>query len=109
MLTAQLLYRLRSAAVSSSVRCPSRVRSLLSSSKKTGFSGELRFKSSSDADAIASLGTGSGGTIVGSRTGVGGAGGRFAVVGSVVVGGGGVGRATGGAFLPHASVVVSTH
>src|SRR5207302_2994592 len=52
----------------------------------------------SDADAMASSRTGSGGTIVGSATGSGGEGGRAAgfVVGA---GGGGVGRATGGTFL----------
>ena len=50
--------------------------SLLSYSKNSGFNGELRLMSSSDADAIASSLTGSGGTMVGSATGSGGAGGR---------------------------------
>jgi hypothetical protein len=56
------------------------------------------FKSSSDAEEIASSGTGSGGTMVGSATGSGGAGGRDGAVG-FAGGGGGAGRATGG-FLP---------
>src|SRR2546423_14204541 len=47
-----------------------------------------------------------------SRTGSGGAGGR-AVVSAVVDGGGGIGRATGGFFLPHApttaSAITTTH
>jgi hypothetical protein len=66
-------------------------------------SGEFLFRSSIDADEIASSRTGSGGTTVGSATGSGGAGGR---VGVVVAVGGGAGRATGGAFLWHAAAVV---
>src|SRR5262249_49422436 len=96
------------AAFSSSARWPSRLKSLLSSSKNTGFSGELRFKSSRDAEEIASVGTGSAGTRIGSSTGCGGAGGLPPGSPVFVVGGGGVGRATGGFFFPHAAVV-STH
>jgi hypothetical protein len=51
-----------------------------------------------------SLATGSGGTIVGSATGSGGAGGRDVAV-EAVVNGGGAGLATGGAFFPHAAAV----
>src|SRR5439155_23880121 len=93
------------AALSSSARCASDDRSLLSKSKKTGLSGELRFRSSSDADEIASSRTGSGGTTVGSATGSGGAGGREA--GVVVLGGagGGIGRAIGVCFLAHAATL----
>src|SRR5262249_11728674 len=71
-------------------------------SKKTGFSGEFLFRSSSEADEIASSRTGSGGTIVGSATGSGGAGGREDVPAEDVAGCGGAGRATGGGFFPHA-------
>ena len=79
--------------------------SLLSSSKKTGFSGELRLRSSSDADAIASSRTGSGGTDrrlarpARAAPAARGGGVAAALAGG---GGGGVGRATGGCFLPHA-------
>src|SRR4051812_31588527 len=107
IVTAQLVYRFSSAALSSRAFWPSRLRSLLSSSKKTGFSGELRFKSSSEADEIASFGTGSGGTTVGSGTGSGGVGGRFGVAVPVVGGGGIAGRTTGGVFFPHARVVIT--
>src|SRR5206468_9677003 len=78
IVTAQVEYFFNVAALSSSARCASDDRSLLSKSKKTGLSGELRFRSSSDADEIASSRTGSGGTTVGSATGSGGAGGREA-------------------------------
>src|SRR6185295_19349473 len=76
-------------------------------SKKTGLNGELRLRSSSDADAIASSRTGSGGTIVGSATGSGGAGGREPVVELAPGGGGGSGRATGAGFLPHAATLIT--
>src|SRR5438552_6013002 len=105
MVTAQLEYRFSRAAFSSSAFCATGLRSLLSSSKYTGFSGELLFRSSSDADEIASSRTGSGGTTVGSATGSGGAGGRVGAA-AVVVAGGGAGRATGGVFLWHAAAVV---
>src|SRR3954453_13158828 len=49
---------------------------------------------------------GSGGIGGFSRTGSGGAGGR-AVVSAVVEGGGGIGRATGGFFFPHAPTMAS--
>src|SRR3954454_6202568 len=76
MVTAQVPYRFNSAALASSARWPSGLKSLLSNSKNTGFNGEFRFRSSSDAEEIASFGTGSGGTLVGSTAGFGGAGGR---------------------------------
>src|SRR2546427_446134 len=82
--------------------CVIGLRSLLSRSKYTGFSGEFLFRSSSEADEIASSRTGSGGTTVGSATGSGGVGRREGAVVAVVVGGG-AGRATGGAFLWHAA------
>jgi hypothetical protein len=66
-------------------------------------SGDVRLRSSSEADEMSSFGTGSGGTMTGSATGVGGAGGRAGVVSAVVIGGG-AGRATGGVLLPHATV-----
>src|SRR5207253_5591987 len=72
--------------------------------KNTGASGEFLFRSSSEADEMASSRTGSGGTIVGSLTGSGGAGGRPGAAGAAD-GGGGAGRATGGVFLPHAAVI----
>src|SRR5580765_3319454 len=79
--------------------------SALSRAKNTGRSGELRLSSSSVADAIASSRTGSGGTVVGSTDGRGGAGGRAGVgAGGVALatgGGGGSGRATGGFLPPH--------
>src|SRR5688500_13978909 len=63
--------------------------------------GELRFRSSSEADEIASSLTGSAGTIVGSATGSGGVGGCVAVV-EDGGGGEGVGRAPGGRCAPQA-------
>src|SRR4051812_25705314 len=99
IVTDQLGYFFSSAALASSAFCEAALRSLLSSSKYTGISGEFLFKSSSDADEIASSRTGSGGTTVGSLTGSGGAGGRVGLVDAVTGGGGGIGRATGGAFL----------
>jgi hypothetical protein len=51
-----------------------------------------------------SFGTGSGGTIVGSATGSGGAGGRVGEV-EAVFSGGGAGLVIGGAFFPHAAAV----
>src|SRR3954467_7939747 len=105
--TAQLVYRFSSAAFSSSVFWFAALRSLLSSSKYTGFSGEFLFKSSSDADEIASSRTGSGGTATGSRTGSGGDGGRAGAVPGALAGGGGMGRARGGIFLWHAARVIS--
>src|SRR5262249_47620152 len=97
--TAQLAYFLSKPAFSSRTLWLVGPRSLLSSSKNTGFSGELRLRSSSDADEIESSGTGSGGTIVGSRTGSGGVGRGFDA--GCVVAGGGIGRATGGGFFLH--------
>src|SRR5947199_2763655 len=97
IVTVQLGYFLRTAASASSTAWPAALTSALSSSKNNGLSGELRFRSSSEADAMASSRTGSGGTTVGSATGCGGAGGR--VPGSVVVVGGGCGRAIGGFAL----------
>src|SRR5579862_6864865 len=97
MVTVQVGYFFKMAAFALSTAWPSALMSLLSRSKKTGFIGELRFRSSSDADEIGSSWTGSGGTTAGSATGSGGAGGR--VAGVVDAGGGGVGRTTGGGFL----------
>src|SRR5436190_8292621 len=99
IVTAQLGYFLSTDALASSAAWPFASTSALSYSKKTGWSGELRFRSSSDAEAMRSSRAGSGGTTVGSAAGSGGAGGRCA--GAVVAGGGGIGRATGGVFLPH--------
>src|SRR5438128_10811756 len=94
----QLEYFFRTAASASSTAWPAALTSALSNSKNNGLSGELRFRSSSEADAMASSRAGSGGTTVGSATGCGGAGGR--VPGAVdVVGGGGCGRAIGGFAL----------
>src|SRR6266487_2131354 len=92
IVTAQFVYLFSSPAFSSSVFCATGLNSSLSYSKKTGLSGEFLFRSSSDADVIASSRTGSGGTTVGSFTGSGGDGGRAAVV---EVEGGGAGRRTG--------------
>src|SRR3954471_7678343 len=107
IVTAQLVYRFSSEALSSSAFWFAALSSLLSSSKNTGFSGEFLFRSSSDADEIASSRTGSFGTAIGSETGTGGAGGRAGVEG-VAGGGGGIGRATGGVFLPHAAAPAQT-
>jgi hypothetical protein len=52
-----------------------------------------------------SFGTGSGGTIVGSATGSGGAGGRVGGAVEAFASGGGAGLDTGGAFFPHAAMV----
>src|SRR5262245_46124828 len=80
IVTAQLPYFLSSEAFSFSVCWASVDSSSLSYSKKTGLSGEFLFRSSSDAAAMASSRTGSGGTEVGSATGGGGGGGRDAGV-----------------------------
>src|SRR5438132_10109171 len=103
IVTVQLGYFFRTAASASSAAWPAALTSALSSSKNNGLSGELRFRSSSEADAMASSRAGSGGTTVGSATGCGGAGGR--VPGAVVVVGGGCGRAMGGFALWQASSV----
>src|SRR5262245_59425742 len=108
--TIQLEYFFMSAAASSSVLCPSRLKSALSSSKNTGFNGELRLRSSSDAAEILPVGTGTAGTLRGGATGSGGAGGRLGSPPppAAVGGGGGIGRATGGVFLPQATAA-TTH
>src|SRR5580692_2415284 len=99
----QLGYFFRTAALASRTPGASPAISLLSYSKNTGLSGELRLMSSSVADAMRSSRSGSGGTMVGSATGSGGAGGRAADDGVEGAGaGGGIARATGGFFLPHA-------
>src|SRR5438093_7123665 len=104
MVTAQVGYFFSTAAFSSSVFCAAPESWLLSNSNITGFSSELRLRSSSDADAIVSSRTGSDGTMVGSLTGSGGDGGR--PVGED--GGGGIGRATGPGFLWQAATLIST-
>src|SRR5687768_5989878 len=91
------------AALSCNTRCPSALTSALSSKKNSGFSGESRFRSSSDLPAIESSDTGSGGTGIGSLTGCGGGGGPVGP--PVAVGGGGIGRATAGCFFAHALIV----
>src|SRR5262245_36057261 len=96
---AQVEYFFSSAALASRTERPSSVISLLSYSKNSGFSGEVRLMSSSYPDSMLSSLTGSGGTIVGSATGSGGDGGRDA---DPVVPGGGAGRGTGAFFPPHA-------
>src|SRR5881296_2571252 len=101
IVTVQVPYFLSRVAFSFSVCCASGDSSSLSNSKNTGLSGEFLFRSSSEAVAIASSRTGSGGTIVGSEIGGGGDGGRGAgVVVPVAVG---AGRTTGGGFLWHAT------
>src|SRR5216684_319368 len=93
-----------SAAFSSSADLAALLISELSNSKNAGFSGELRFRSSSDVDEMASSRTGSGGTTMGSETGTGGAGGRGDTAASVPESvGGGAGRAIGGFLPPHAA------
>src|SRR6185436_20315719 len=71
----------------------------LSNLKKTGWNGEFLLMSPMSREAIGSSVTGSGGTGLGSATGVGGAGGVESDNGGG--GGGGVTRATGGCFLAH--------
>src|SRR5215467_14595470 len=99
IVTAQLLYRFSTPALSSRTFLPSGVISLLSSSKNTGFRGEFRFRSSSEADEIASLVTGSGGTGIGSSAGRGGVGVFEPPPDPVAPGGGGICLVTGGTFL----------
>src|SRR5580693_8745975 len=105
MVITQDVFRFSVAASSSSAARAATVRSLLSYSKNAGLSGELRLRSSSAADEMASALTGSCGTTVGSATGSGGAGGRAAVDGAdaAATGGGGMGRATGGLLPPQAA------
>src|SRR5260370_21901593 len=98
----QLAYFFNSAAFALSVVCPCALTSLLSSSKNSGCSGELRLMSSSEAERMASSFTGSGGTIDGSATGSGGAGGRVVELPPVAEGGGGTGRTFGAVVLLHA-------
>src|SRR5580704_6350021 len=100
----QLGYFFRTAALASRTPGASPAISLLSYSKNTGLSGELRLMSSSEADAMRSSRSGSGGTMVGSATGSGGAGGRPPVDGDEggAAPGGGIARATGGFLPPHA-------
>src|SRR5437899_1435664 len=105
MVTVQLGYRFRTVAFSVNAVCAGVSSSALSRAKNTGLSGELRLRSSSDADEMESLGTGSGGTTVGSATGSGGAGGRAAAVDAAAGGGGGAGLVRGGVFFPHAAAV----
>src|SRR5438552_16993642 len=107
MVTVQLGYRFRTVAFSVNAVCAGVSSSALSRAKNAGLSGELRLRSSSEADEMESLGTGSGGTTVGSATGSGGAGGRVAAADAVVTGGG-AGRATGGVFLPQPTAVSPT-
>src|SRR5437764_6099968 len=111
MVTVHVACCLRRAALASRMCCPSVERSLLSRSKKTGRNGEFRFNSSRDADDIASSRTGSGGTIDGSGTATGGAGGRVGAVSlaeAVAGGGGAVGRAIGAFLRPQAAAVSTT-
>src|SRR5204862_3173899 len=70
-------------------------------------SGELLFRSSSDAAEIASSLTGSGGTMIGSTTGSGGAGGRDGAAVFAGGTGGGIGRAIGGFLAPQATAAVN--
>src|SRR3954453_21671893 len=105
MVTVQAGYCFSTPALSLSARCASDVSSLLSYSKNAGLSGEVLFRSSSDADEIRSSRTGSGGTMVGSAPGSGGAGGREAVLDEEGGGGGGTGLATGGFFPPQALMI----
>src|SRR5712691_7964672 len=115
IVTYQLVYFFNAEAFAFRTAWPSALTSLLSSSKNTGLSGELRLRSSSEADAMVSSLTGSGGTTMGSATGSGGAGGRAAegAAAFAVVGGGGAGRATGAFLPPHAAATsatkISTH
>src|SRR5579872_4775946 len=109
MVTVQVGYCLSSWASSVSARWASWVSSLLSYSKNAGFRGELRLRSSSDAEVIRSSRTGSGGTMVGSATGSGGAGGLAPGAPEPAAGGGGgAGRATGG-FLARQAPITTVH
>src|SRR3954469_21471011 len=105
MVTVQVGYCFSRPASPLSARCASLVSSLLSNSKNAGFIGELRFRSSRDAEVIRSSRIGSGGTTVGSATGSGGAGGRPDASLATGGGGGGEGRATGGFLPPHAASI----
>src|SRR5687767_14361325 len=90
-------YFLSTAALACRVARLGSLISALSNSKKTGCSGESRFKSSSERADTSSVGNGCGG--IGSRTGAGRSGGVVDAVGGG--GAGGVGRATGGWLLRH--------
>src|SRR5688572_22081121 len=98
-------YFFKIAAFSWSTLWPLESTSDWSRPKNNGFSGESRFRSSSERPAIESSATGSGGTTTGSLTGCGGGGGLLSVV-VVKSGGGGIGRATGAAFFAHALIVI---
>src|SRR5688500_20116340 len=99
-------YFFSTAAFACSSCCPSGLTSELSRPKNNGRSGESRFKSSSDFDPIVSS-AGIGGTIAGSITGCGGAGGALGLVSAGCISGGGIGRATGGLLLLlHAAMTI---
>src|SRR5437762_1474645 len=110
IVTYQVEYFFSAEALALRTAWPSALTSLLSSSKNTGLRGELRLRSSSEADAMVSSLTGSGGTMMGSATGSGGAGGRTAggATAAVVVDGGGAGRATGAFLPPQAAATTAT-
>src|SRR5262245_3839280 len=106
MVTVQALYLRKTVAFWSSAAWPSVEISALSSSKYTGFSGDVRFSSSSEAVETGSLVTGSGGTMAASFSGSAGVDGRAAPTPRPFAppafapaapdgGAGGVGRATG--------------
>src|SRR5262249_11738528 len=107
IVTAQVGFCFIVPAFSCSTACACSVISELSYSKNTGLSGELLFRSSSEADRTLGSRTGSGGTVTGSRTGSGGSGGRVMVDGTPaaapVGAGGGFTFATGGGFRPQAT------
>src|SRR5688572_29172552 len=97
MVTTQVLYLLSVWALAAVVERPTSSSSPLSTWKKTGRSGESRFRSSSERLAIASSASaGGGGTGSASSTRVGGGGGAGVVALGGATDGGGAGATTGG-------------
>ena len=106
MVIVQVAYRLSTTAFSSSTDRAGGPISSLSSSKNTGL-GRVAVQVVERRRRNASSRTGSGGTMVGSFTGSGGAGTRVPEAG-VTGGGGGICRATGGCFLPQPAATIAT-
>src|SRR5688572_11878183 len=80
--------------------------SAMSRAKNTGWNGEFWLILSISLTFSGSSAIGSGGTLRFSAIGSGGIGGRLALLAGSA-GGGGIGRATGGVFLPHAPTVTA--
>src|SRR3954470_20686217 len=107
IVTIQVGYFFISSALLLSACWPAASMSSWSKAKKTGWNGEFLLRVSMSVDDSVSDVMGSAGTGTGSRTGSGGRGGRPPPV-EVTGGGGGIGRLTGGFFLPPHALTASS-